>query len=401
MQYQRALKLFIQCGDREIDAAIDVVGKSQNEHLTHQLIDFLVGEKDGIPKDPNYIYRLYMALRKYDDAAKTALIIARQEQDMGNYALAHGVVFETIQRLEADSIRVPSQLRAQFVLLHSYIIVRRVVKSGNHNGAAHLLLRVAENISKFPQHLVQILTSTVVECQRSGMKAASYEYAVLLMRPEHRTTIAADLRRKIEAIVRKKSANMENVPVELTPCPISSQLIPAYELTCPDTKDAIPMCIVTGRHMVLNDWCFCPVSKFPALYSEYVKYIESDQKASLQKELDENPPQEYKGGDYPDSPVRGRSVPPTVDPILGQPVTIDDLEQATPDEIKKYILRYNNQKEEPPPADKTSVGGAGGDAQAAAGGSGKAGKGGGDAKQLQSSNSQDSASPLKEAKPSW
>jgi WD repeat-containing protein 19 len=26
------------------------------------LIDFLMGETDGVPKDPNYIYRLYMAL---------------------------------------------------------------------------------------------------------------------------------------------------------------------------------------------------------------------------------------------------------------------------------------------------------------------------------------------------
>ena len=116
--YTRALKLFIQCGNREIDAAIEVVGKSQSDGLAHQLIgtnvsfgkyskgdgrgrarmmsymprdmfymiciyetavstmifsfhilthfqkktvelfvDFLVGEKDGMPKDPNYIYR--------------------------------------------------------------------------------------------------------------------------------------------------------------------------------------------------------------------------------------------------------------------------------------------------------------------------------------------------------
>ena len=39
-------------------------------------------------------------------------------------------------------------------------------------------------------------------------------------------------------------------------------------------RDALPMCVVTGRHMVLDDWCFCPVSKCPALYSEYVKFIE-------------------------------------------------------------------------------------------------------------------------------
>ena len=36
--YTRALKLFIQCGNREIDAAIEVVGKSQSDGLAHQLI---------------------------------------------------------------------------------------------------------------------------------------------------------------------------------------------------------------------------------------------------------------------------------------------------------------------------------------------------------------------------
>ena len=48
--------------------------------LTHQLIDHLMGESDGVPKDPNYIFRLYMALGNYEKAAKTAVIIAKQEQ---------------------------------------------------------------------------------------------------------------------------------------------------------------------------------------------------------------------------------------------------------------------------------------------------------------------------------
>jgi WD repeat-containing protein 19 len=122
------LKLFIQCGDNEIDAAIEVVGKSQNENLTHQLIDFLVGEKDGIAKDQNYIYRLYLALKKYEDAAKTALIIARSEQDAGNYVLAHSVVVETIKELENVGVNVSLQLRQTFVLLHSYILVKTLAR---------------------------------------------------------------------------------------------------------------------------------------------------------------------------------------------------------------------------------------------------------------------------------
>lgn len=57
--------MFLQCGKQEVDAAIAVVGKARNDMLTHTLIDFLMGETDGVPKDPNYIYRLYMALGNY------------------------------------------------------------------------------------------------------------------------------------------------------------------------------------------------------------------------------------------------------------------------------------------------------------------------------------------------
>lgn len=170
--YPRALKLFLQCGDREIDQSIDVVGKANNDTLTHQLIDFLVGEKDGIPKDPNYIYRLYMALKKYEDAGKTALIISRQEQEMGkiikgegvfaymiciyigNYILSRSVLYETIRQLEDYDVNVPLAMRTQFIILHSYELARRNVKLKDHMSAARLFVRVAQNISKFPLHAV-------------------------------------------------------------------------------------------------------------------------------------------------------------------------------------------------------------------------------------------------------
>jgi WD repeat-containing protein 19 len=266
-QYQRALKLFFQCGDREINSAIEVVAKSQNEALTHQLIDFLLGERDGMPKDSNYLYRLYMALKKYEEAAKTALIIAKQEQEeMGNYPVAHGVVFETICHLEDTGIKVSLQLRQQFILLHSYILVKSLLKADDHSGAARMLLRVAQSVSKFPQHIVNILTSTVIECLRAGLKSTAYDYAVMLMRPEYRQSIDKDLKRKIEAIVRRRSDKNEELPEQTSPCPISGEKIPITLLECPTTKDQLPMCVVTGQHMVISDWCFCPNSKFPALY---------------------------------------------------------------------------------------------------------------------------------------
>ncbi len=41
---------------------------------THLHIDYLMGEADGVPKDPNHIFRLYMALGNFEKAAKTAVI---------------------------------------------------------------------------------------------------------------------------------------------------------------------------------------------------------------------------------------------------------------------------------------------------------------------------------------
>jgi len=103
-QHHRALKLFLQCGKQEVEAAIAVVGKARNDMLTHTLIDFLMGETDGVPKDPNYIYRLYMALGSYSQAAKTAIIIAKQEQDLGNYKVRGGAGWLNELRLRHEPL---------------------------------------------------------------------------------------------------------------------------------------------------------------------------------------------------------------------------------------------------------------------------------------------------------
>merc|ERR1711998_795847 len=266
-QYHKALKLFLQCGESEMDKAIDVVGKARSDMLTHTLIDFLM--------------------------------------------------CETHKELELQRIRVPQALRKALLLLHSYILVKKLVKQGNHHGASRMLLRVAKNISKFPSHVVPILTSTVIECQRAGLKESAYEYATMLMRPEYRQQIEPKFKRKIEAIVRRPNRDQQDEP--LSPCPISGQEIPETELICPTTKDDIPYCIVTGKHMVLDDWCICPNSRMPALFSEYVKYLEVE----------------------------------SVDPMCGKPVRAQDLVKEK--DPKPYIKAYNatsNKDEEGSPSKK-------------------------------------------------
>mmetsp|Transcript_5933 Transcript_5933/g.11338 ORF Transcript_5933/g.11338 Transcript_5933/m.11338 type:complete len:119 (+) Transcript_5933:1-357(+) len=97
--------------------------------------------------------------------------------------------------------------------------------------------------------------------------------------------------------------------------------------------------------MLKDDWCFCPNSKFPALYSEYMRFIENEYKSALK----------IAGGRDDDSqfssPSR-RSAAVAMDPILGQNVSISDLTKSTPEEALKYIQKYNNVKEEKPKGEK-------------------------------------------------
>lgn len=37
------------------------------------------------------------------------------------------------------------------------------------------------------------------------------------------------------------------------------------------------MCVVTGQHMVKEDWCICPRSRMPALMSHYESYLQYEQ----------------------------------------------------------------------------------------------------------------------------
>jgi len=50
--------------------------------------------------------------------------------------------------------------------------------------------------------IVNILTSTVIECQRAGLKNSAFGFAAMLMRPEYRDKIDLKYKKKIEMIVR-------------------------------------------------------------------------------------------------------------------------------------------------------------------------------------------------------
>ncbi|XP_076276053.1 intraflagellar transport protein Oseg6 [Lasioglossum baleicum] len=282
-EYQKALRHLLKAAQLMADEnevlslAIDTVASSKDDKLATQMIDFLLGG-DGLPKDPKYLFRLYMARKQYRDAAKTAIIIANEEQINGNYRNAHDVLFSMYQELKRNKITIPLEMQNNLRLLHSYILVRLHVKKSDHLRGARMLIRVANNISKFPSHIVPILTSTVIECQRAGLKNAAFNFAAMLMRPEYRNQIDAKYSKKIEAIVRKPPRAKDNEDEEepLTPCPYCKSKLPETEITCDKCKNTIPFCIATGRHIVEHDFTTCPQCDFPAIKSEFLRIIETE-----------------------------------------------------------------------------------------------------------------------------
>merc|ERR1711865_703945 len=133
---------------------------------------------------------------------------------------------------------------------------------GDHMNAALMLLRVAANIKQFPAHIVPILTSVVIECQRAKLHSDAYKYACEMMRPEHRPQIPDAHKKKIENIVRKPATDEDAIETT-APCMYCEFNMVESQLDCPNCKNISPFCVVTGKRMLKTDWSYCPGRKFP------------------------------------------------------------------------------------------------------------------------------------------
>ncbi|XP_037504482.1 WD repeat-containing protein 19 [Rhipicephalus sanguineus] len=270
-QYKQAIKLLLKATTKDDDEPINLIvqaaAAAADDQTTRQVIEFLMGETDGVPKDFKHLFRLYMGLCQYKEAGKTAVVIAREEQNAGNYRNAHDVLLSMYQELRKQQIKVPAEMHHNLMLLHSYILVKVHIRHGNHMQAARLLERVANSISRFPAHTVPILTSAVVECQRAGLKNSAFTYASTLMRPEYRSQIDPKYRKKVEAIVRKPHREQEEA--DHSPCPFCNFSLAEMELLCSQCTANLPFCLATGKHIVKDDFTQCPSCHFPAIHTQF------------------------------------------------------------------------------------------------------------------------------------
>ena len=80
-------------------------GPERRRHRHHRGLP--LRDADGVPKDHTYLFKLRLALRDYDAAARTSVLVAKQEQEMGNYKIAHAQLFETHKELTAEGSARP------------------------------------------------------------------------------------------------------------------------------------------------------------------------------------------------------------------------------------------------------------------------------------------------------
>jgi len=146
-QYQKALKLYMNDGEGLIPDMIDMVSKVKMDALTHDLVDYLMGEKDGVPKEPQWLFKLYRAIGNLPQAIRIALNISQQEQELGNYKFAHDILLETYKDVKTSNNRIPYSLTNKLMLIHSFMLAKRLVKMQDHLGGARMLIRVSNNIS--------------------------------------------------------------------------------------------------------------------------------------------------------------------------------------------------------------------------------------------------------------
>ncbi|CAG7728859.1 unnamed protein product [Allacma fusca] len=287
---QRAFKLLMRAAQSGItmdeDILMDVLTNAtiamKNDSISKQFIEFLLGEKDSLPKDPKYLLKYYIRSGKLVEASKTALIVSREEQNGGNYKESHNVLVETCRELKNGNIRIPRDVLEALRIVHDYLLVRRHVVLQNHERAARLLIRICDNISKFPGHAVQILTSAVVECQKAGLKANAMNACYTLMKPDYRSSIPPKYKQKFELMVRKSGkTKYEDPQDEVAGCPYCKHPVPSYQLNCPECRADIPFCIASGKHIIADDLTACPSCELPAIRSELFKLTENDSMCPL------------------------------------------------------------------------------------------------------------------------
>ncbi len=122
---------------------------------------------------------------------------------------------------------------------------------------------------------IGILTSTIVENYKCGLRETALSACYAAMKPEYRRDLAPEYKEKFELILRKHGkGKTETTDIDdlVSACPNCSADLPNYDLFCNICETEIPFCLMSGRHLVPDDFAYCPHCEFPGIKSEFMRF---------------------------------------------------------------------------------------------------------------------------------
>ncbi|EFN57870.1 hypothetical protein CHLNCDRAFT_143342, partial [Chlorella variabilis] len=246
-------------GGDSIAAAIQLAGDVKEPAVVAVVLEHLQAVDAVGPA----LLELHLRLGNSEQACAVAVARAQQEQANGNYKVARDQLLQVCLQLQQHGAAATQPLLSALHLLHTYLLVRQLVRQGDHLAAARLLLVVADSIQAFPKHVVPILTSTVIECHRAALHSPAQRWAAVLT-DQHAGQVSAAYAKKIEAIAKQPAWTADGELAEpLGDCLFCGAAGPDTSLACTTCQRALPFCAASGKRMLLGDWSECPSCHFP------------------------------------------------------------------------------------------------------------------------------------------
>jgi len=112
---------------------------------------------------------------------------------------------------------------------------------------ALLLVRLSKDLSRFPLHKASILASSVISCQKAGLRKSALELAMMEIRPENRSPVPKEHRKKIENLIRRPDKSACDRDPICVPCTYCGVLDDEMNLHCRNCQAELPFCCASGK----------------------------------------------------------------------------------------------------------------------------------------------------------